>query len=146
MMNVFQLTYDTRLQSWYELRKTLENSDTQTRCVEIDKWWQKAPLVNHYLHPDLVSEWPNPWELLVDNNYCTVARALGMYYTLILLGTKDVDFLVGKDDNKEDVILVTVDRAKYVMNYWPNMVLSSTLNDFNITKKIDLTEIIKKIK
>jgi hypothetical protein len=146
MMNVFQLTYDTRLQSWYELRKNLENADIETKCVEIDKWWQKAPLVNHHLHPDATDDWPNPWELLVDNTYCDVARGLGMIYTLVLLGTEDVDLLVGTDDNSEDVILVTVDCAKYVMNYWPDTVLNNTLKDFKIIKKIDLTEVIKKIR
>ena len=146
MMNVFQLTYDTRLQSWYELRKNLENADIETKCVEIDKWWQKAPLVSHHLHPDATDDWPNPWELLVDNTYCDVARGLGMIYTLVLLGTEDVDLLVGNDDNSEDVILVTVDCAKYVMNYWPDTVLNNTLKDFKIIKKIDLTEVIKKIR
>ena len=51
-----------------------------------------------------------------------------------------------EDDNTEDVQLVSVNRAKYLMNYWPDMVLNNTLKDFNITKKIDLTEIVKKIR
>ena len=49
-MNVFQLNYETRLSSWYDLRVRLEDSPTITRCVEVDKFWQQAPLVNHHLH------------------------------------------------------------------------------------------------
>jgi hypothetical protein len=144
-MNVFQLNYNTRLQNWYDLRQTLQNADNATKCLEIDNWWQPAPLVNHYLHPHEVEVWPGPWELLNDNEYCQLARGLGMIYTLLLLGIKDIDFCLGKDDNNEDVALVLVDNAKYIMNYWPDTVISNTLKDFKIVSNIDLKTIITKI-
>ena len=144
-MNVFQLNYNTRLQNWYDLRQTLQNADNATKCLEIDKWWQPAPLVNHYLHPHEVEVWPSPWELLNDNEYCHLARGLGMIYTLLLLGIKDIDFCLGKDDNSEDVVLVLVDNAKYIMNYWPDTVISNKLKDFKIVSNIDLKTIITKI-
>lgn len=145
MINVFQLNYDSRLRSWYELRQTLQNSDIQTKCLEIDKWWQHAPIVNHYLHPHEIDTWPTPWELLYDNEYCHVARGLGMIYTLMLTGIKEVDFSLGKDDNNEDVALVIVDHAKYVLNYWPNTVVNINLQNFKITDSLSLKNIIRKI-
>jgi hypothetical protein len=145
-MNVFQSTYDERLRSWYDLRTKLNSADTKTKCVEIDAWWQRAPLVNHYLHPHDVHAWPGPWELISENNYCHVARGLGMCYTLALTGVEAIDFCQGKDDNNEDVMLVLVEDAKYILNYYPNSVLSSNLRDFKITARMDLTDIIKKIK
>lgn len=145
MINVFQLNYDSRLRSWYDLRQTLQNADTETKCLEIDKWWQSAPLVNHYLHPHEIESWPSPWELLYDNEYCHLARGLGMIYTLMLTGIKDIDFCLGKDDNSEDVALVMVDRAKYVLNYWPDMVVNINLTNFKITDSLSLTNIITKI-
>jgi len=146
MINVFQLNYEPRLKGWYDLRSELSDKDTQTKCVEVDKWWQQAPMVNHYLHPLDTKSWPGPWELLVENNYCNLARGLGMCYTLALLGIESIDFLLGKDDNDEEVALVVVDRAKYVLNYWPDSVISTSLTDFKITNQIDLTQVIKKIK
>ena len=74
-----------------------------------------------------------------------MARALGMTYTLLLTGVTDVDFSLGKDDNDEDVALVMVDRAKYILNYWPNMVISNSLKDFKIVTKLDTQTIIEKI-
>ena len=145
VMNVFQLNYETRLQSWYDLRQSLQNADTQTKCIEIDKWWQSAPLVNHYLHPHEISQWPGPWELLNDNEYCQLARGLGMIYTLLLLGVDDIDFRLGTDDNSEDIAVVLVDHAKYVMNYWPNMVVNINLTEFKLTNTLDIQEIKKKI-
>jgi hypothetical protein len=144
-MNVFQLNYDSRLQNWYDLRQKLQNADTATKCIEIDKWWQSAPLVNHYLHPHELDTWPGPWELINDNEYCPLARGLGMIYTLLLTGVTDVDFCVGKDDNNEDVALVTVDNAKYVLNYWPDMVVNINLQNFKITSSLDLSKIKTKL-
>jgi hypothetical protein len=144
-MNVFQLNYDTRLKSWYDLRTSLVEADTQTKCIEVDKWWQRAPLVTHYLHPIDLRVWPGPWDLLNDNEYCQLARGLGMIYTLLLLGVDDIDFRLGTDDNSEDVALVLVDSAKYVMNYWPDMVVNINLREFKFTDTLDLQELKKKI-
>jgi hypothetical protein len=144
-MNVFQLSYDTRLQSWYQLRNQISDLDTQQKCIMVDKWWQNAPLVNHYLHPIDIDNWPNPWELLVENNFCTIARALGMCYTLLLIGINDIEMVEAKDDNNEDVVLVLVDNAKYVLNYWPDTVISNKLKDFKVINSIDLNKIKTKI-
>ena len=145
MTNVFQLNYEARLKSWYDLRKSLEDRDIKTICLAIDNWWQKAPLVNHHLHPNDIDNWPGPWDLLVENNYCQIARGLGMVYTLQLVGIKDIDFCIAIDDNSEECALVMVDSAKYVMNYYPNTVISNSLKDFNVASHIDMTKINIKI-
>ena len=145
MVNIFQTNYEARLRSWYELRQNLQNADIQTKCVEIDKFWQSVPLVNHYLHPHDIDNWPGPWDLIVENNYCMVARGLGMIYTLLLLGVNDVDFCLALDDNKEDVAIVLVDNAKYVMNYWPDMVLNIKSTEFEVVQKLDINKIKNKI-
>ena len=145
MTNVFQLNYEARLKSWYDLRKSLEDSDIKTSSLAIDNWWQKAPLVNHYLHPNDIDNWPGPWDLLVENNYCQISRGLGMVYTLQLVGIKDIDFCIAIDDNSEECALVMVDSAKYICNYYPNTVISNSLNDFTMASHIDMTKINKKI-
>jgi len=145
VINVFQLNYEARLKSWYDLRKSLENSDIKTVCLAIDKWWQYAPLLNHHLHPDDVDNWPGPWELLVENNYCQIARGLGMVYTLQLVGIKDVDFSIAIDDNNEECALVMVDNAKYILNYYPNTVISNSLQDFKLGNPVNMDKINKKI-
>ena len=145
MINVFQLNYEARLKSWYDLRKSLENSDIETACLEIDKWWQYAPLLNHHLHPDDVDNWPGPWELLVENNYCQLSRGLGMVYTLQLVGIKTIDFSLAIDDNSEECALVMVDNAKYILNYYPNTVISNSLQDFKLGNPVNMDKINKKI-
>jgi hypothetical protein len=140
-MNVFQLNYEVRLQTWYDLRKTVENSTIKEKCIEIDKYWQKAPLVNHYLHILDVETWPGPWDLLVENTYCTVARALGICYTLLLVGVTDTQIVEATDKMGEDLVLVLVDHAKYVCNYWPGTVVNNCSEDFTIKRYIDISKI-----
>jgi hypothetical protein len=144
-MNIFQLEYETRLRSWYELRNKITDLDTPHKCVETDAFWQKTPLVNHHLHLYDVQSWPDPWQLLVENTYCSVARALGMCYTLLLVGIDNVEIVEATNCTAEDVVLVLVDDAKYVLNYWPGTVLNNCSKDFTIRKKIDVSIIKQKL-
>lgn len=144
-MNLFQTSYDNRLQGWYDLRTQVKELTLQSQCIEIDKWWQKAPLVGHHLHTLDTDNWPDPWELLAENTYCDVARALGMCYTLLLLGISDIELVEARNDQGEDVVLVLVDRAKYILNYWPDTVLSNNLSNFKIVRTIDIDNIKRKI-
>lgn len=145
-MNIFQSTYEARLQDWFQLRKSVINLPIEQQCITIDEWWQRAPLVTHHLHPLDMDNWPDPWELLSENTYCEVARALGMCYTLLLLDISDVEMVLATNNIGEDVVLVLVDNAKYILNYWPNTVVNNNLRDFKVVSKIDLDKIIKKIK
>ena len=91
-----------------------------------------------------MDEWPDPWQLLNENLYCSYARGLGMIYTLLLLGAKNIELVEATDDNSEDVILVLVDNAKYILNYWPDTVLNNSLSQFTIKKNINIQQIIEK--
>lgn len=145
MTNVFLLDYETRLKSWATLRKDIANLSLVKQCIEIDTFWQRVPLENHYLHTDFIKDWPNPWQLLSDNTYCYYARALGIIYTFLLLGNKDIELVEGKDDNSNEVVLVLVDNAKYVLNYWPGTVVNNRLKDFAIIKELDISPLYKKL-
>ena len=145
MINIFLLDYYTRLREWFKLKENLKGQDISTICIEVDRFWQKTPLLNHYLHPDEIEDWPSPWELINDNEYCLYARGLGMVYTLMLLGVKDIDFVDIIDDNRENVVLVLVDNAKYVLNYHPNSVLNINLSSFTVVKHINISSLKKKI-
>ncbi len=145
MTNIFILDYETRLRSWVDLRNKLLNQPTLDQIIEIDRFWQRVPTQTHYLHADFIKDWPNPWQLLSDNTYCYYSRALGMIYTLLLLGTKNIELVEAKDDNSNEVVLVLVDNAKYVLNYWPDTVVNNRITDFVITRTLDITPLYAKI-
>lgn len=144
-MNIFQTNFFTRLKSWRELRDSLTDLPIETQCIEIDKFWQTCPMSNHYLHPADIKSWPDPWQLIDDNLYCPYARALGIIYTFVLLGQTNIELVEATDYNSVTVILVLVDNAKHVLNYWPNTVINNKLNDFSIVRQYDITPIIKRV-
>jgi hypothetical protein len=43
------------------------------------------------------------------------------------------------------VVLVLVDNAKYVLNYWPDTVVNIQITDFVIIRKHDITPLYSKI-
>lgn len=143
MINVFVLDFYTRLKAWHQLKEDLAQADLETICVKVDKFWQQCPMSAHYLHLADVDDWPNPWNLLNDNNYCYYARGLGMVYTLMLLGIKDIDFVEATDVRGDNVVLILVNN-QYTMNYYPDSVLNIPIVEFNISKHIDVTRLIHK--
>lgn len=145
VINIFLLDYNTRLREWHNLRENLKESSIEIICVEVDKFWQQTPLLKHYLHPADTPDWPNPWELISDNDYCLYARGLGIIYTLMLLGVENIDFVNAIDYTGDNVCLVLVDSAKYVLNWHPDSVLNTSLSNFTNIKKLDIIPLQKKI-
>ena len=68
-----------------------------------------------------------------------------MIYTLLLTGTEKVELVNAKDDNSNEVVLVLVDNAKYVLNYWPGTVVNNQIIDFQIIKTLDISPLYYKI-
>jgi len=68
-----------------------------------------------------------------------------MIYTLLLLGNKNIDLADAVDDNNNEVVLVLVDDAKYVLNYWPDTVVNNHISNFTITRQHDITPLYSKI-
>jgi hypothetical protein len=137
-------TFPERLTAWADLRAQAASLPLETALTAVNTWWFQTPWRPYHLHWDDQESWPDPWQLLDDNIYCNYSRALGMIYTLSLLGITDIDLVDATDYNSVDVVLVLVDRAKYVMNYWPGTVVNNKLGDFTITRKYDITPIIQK--
>lgn len=144
-MNLFQIDYESRLQGWFDLKQEAKTLELSESCVKIDNWWQKAPLVPHYLHIHDTHNWPGPWDLLVENTYCYIARGLGICYTLYMIGVKDFELVQATDNMGNDVVLVLVDRAKYILNYWPETVVNNNLQDFSIKKSIDIAPLLQQL-
>ena len=145
-MNPFQLSYVDRLRDWRDLRNTIIQHSLEYQCVEIDRWWQQAPLVNHHYHWNDTSNWTDPWEMLSENIYCPLTRAVGMCYTLLMNDINDIELVQASDQYAEEHYLVLVNKPKYILSYWPNTVISNDLSNFKITSSKSLESIENKIK
>ena len=79
---MFELSYEQRLASWRYLRDCVETA--QDPIQEVIDFYSKAPLNTIAADPYTPSTWPDPWELLEENNYCAFVKILAIFYTLQL--------------------------------------------------------------
>ena len=74
--------YEKRLTAWREFRETLETHEDPLQAV-ID-FYETAPYVSIHTDPWTQDMWPDPWELVFENQYDNFCRVLGMCYSLQL--------------------------------------------------------------
>lgn len=118
-MNVFLLPASERLAEWRKFRKSLESMDETSQLQAIAKWSAQIPTSNYVIDPDKPEEWPGPWELINDGDFCTTAVAYLMEQTLIMLGW-DVDRLkltFVRDMKRHDQMMVLLVDDKWALNY-----------------------------
>ena len=144
---MWQSHSEQRLIAWANLRNECkDNPNLESVITKIHDWWQQAPMVLRYLHTDLINEWPDPWELIAENTYCSLAKCLGMCYTIRMLDRQDIHNLCISEVDNNDYI-VQVNHGLYTMNWNVDSVVNMTLEDKSkITKNIDSAVFVDKIR
>jgi len=117
--------YETALQDWIQLREDTKILHIEEALGLIHNFWQQVPTIPHYLHYDDHEEWPGPWELLAENDYCEVAKALGMLYTIILIDRPEVYSTHLLQDDNYTYTQVLTDEREYVLNDIPGSITTS---------------------
>ena len=115
----FNESPDNRILSWRAWRDELEEKSLDEVAEIVAADWAKVPTVMHYLAPDQISDWPNPWQLITDSLYCNLSIALGMYYSLALLDQPRItDLRLQVYKIPEGWLnLSLINQGKYVLNY-----------------------------
>jgi len=131
--------FDKRLESWNHLRNSANSLSLEDSLQLINEWWHQTPWCPYHLHWDDRETWPDPWQLLSDNVYCDLARALGIMYTVVLMDRSDLSSssIVETDQGN----LVQIDQAKYILNWGRNIVLNTSLEQHKITNAVDYNSI-----
>lgn len=124
---MWQVHPNERLRLWQEFRYELDQKTLNEAVSATQHLWSFAPYVKNYLTTDDVSIWPNPWELIYENYYCDLAKALGIVYTLYLTKHKpNLEICVYNDvSTKVQCNLVFVEQGKYVLNYLHDKVVNN---------------------
>ena len=76
---MFDKQFEERMSLWREFRKTLET--TPDPIQDTIDFYNKAPMCSIAADPFTPSTWPDPWELLQENNYCPFVKILAICYT-----------------------------------------------------------------
>ena len=108
-------TFSKRLTAWNQLRNQVADLPVEQALTAINSWWFGAPWTPYHLHWDDREDWPDPWQLLEDNVYCSLARALGIAYTIALIDRKDMQDAELTEFDSDNLVLVC-DR-KYILNW-----------------------------
>jgi hypothetical protein len=127
--------YSARLRAWADLRDRCIQSSLAQAMADIDIWWQQTPWQPYYLHWDDRDRWPTPWELLNDNVYCDLARALGIMYTVAMIERDDITEVELADTDQGNLVLVN--QGKYILNWHTRDELNIPSKQFTINQRLD---------
>lgn len=98
---MFDKQFEERMSLWREFRKTLET--TADPIQDTIDFYNRAPMCSIAADPFTPSTWPDPWELLQENNYCPFVKILAICYTLQLtdvLSQAIYEIHITRDDKK----------------------------------------------
>ena len=139
---VWPVTFESRLDSWTQLRTRANSLPVDQALDAINAWWFSSPWTGYHLHWDDREDWPDPWQLLDDNMFCEVARGLGILYTITLLERADIDsaeLVLTKNGHN----LVLVDKSKYILN-WDKSSIVNINPEAKIVKKLTQLQVSEK--
>ena len=136
-------TFPQRLQEWARLREQCSSTPPETALKTIDHWWQQTPWSPYHLHWDDQPTWPDPWQLLDDNLYCSLARGLGIMYTIAMLDREDLQDAVLAEIDGDNLVLVG--QRKYILNWSGGTPLNINPSAKNLRRQISQQEILQQI-
>ena len=137
-------TFGERLASWTELRRRCEIGEIDMVVKDINTWWFTAPWQPYHLHWDDRANWPDPWQLLEDNTYCSLARGLGIMYTIAIVDRPDLQDTVLVEADSDNLVLTT--QEKYILNWDRDTVVNINQSPKKTRHQITQTQIKLQIK
>lgn len=137
-------TFEQRLHSWGALRNSIQHSPIEQVLTEINAWWFKTPWRAYHLHWDDRTTWPDPWELLSDNIYCSLARGLGIMYTITLLDRADLQDSVLSETDQGNLVLVQ--GGKYILNWDSEQMLNINPGQLKVQHSVTQKQIQQQIR
>lgn len=121
--------FEQRLASWNQLRDQCSAAPPEQALIQINAWWFEAPWRPYHLHWDDQHNWPDPWQLLDDNIFCSLARGLGMLYTVAMVDRADLQDVALVDTGTDNLVLVN--QKKYILNWDRRQIVNINLAPFD---------------
>ena len=119
-MNPFLLSRSQRTAEWKNLRAEIAAQPSVDAKIDLClAFWRQAGFENRVLDWDNCSTWPNPWELIYSNRYCTSSHSLGIAYTLMLADPITFEDLQLRliNDRDHSIEKIVCDTHGYLLNH-----------------------------
>ena len=137
-------TFEQRLASWTQLRSQCATAPIDQALFQINAWWFDSPWRAYHLHWDDQVTWPDPWQLLDDNVFCSLARGLGILYTIAMIDRPDLQDAELIDSGSDN--LVQASQKKYILNWDRKQVVNINLAQFENLHRVGQEQIKIQIK
>lgn len=149
---MWKLSSEDRLTKWRDFRKTLESRPIEEVVLESYELWKTCPFSPYYLDVNLTDNWPSPWQLLIDNYYCDVAKCLGIIYTVCLSmdveDSENFDVIVPEirqyvdEETNTTYTVASFVNGKYIANFLDDGLISedSIPTNFKLIRVLNATE------
>jgi len=135
---MWKLETSERIARWRDFRKSLDDLPLADAVQAVAEFWHTCPYQPYYLDPADPASWPTAWDLIAENYYCDLAKALGIVYTIQFTqhgNTLDAEIHIYNDPETGYVYhLPVLSKGKYVVNFIDNKIL----NIESINKKLKL--------
>jgi len=137
-------TFAERLDAWNQLRDQSSHASLEQALNNVNRWWFQTPWRAYHLHWDDQTVWPDPWQLLDDNLFCSLARGLGILYTIAMLDRDDLVDIALAEVNGDNLVLV--EQKKYILNWDQEQIVNINLGAINPRRTVSLEQIKQQIK
>lgn len=136
---MFKLPPSERLSRWQSFRKKLASLSFNEAVKQTNEFWQSCPFTPYYLDPGDPAQWPDPWQLILENYYCDLAKVLGIVYTLHLSAhARDLvpEIQIYYDyDKKYTYHIAQLGLEKYVINLEQDIIVNKQHINQNLKLK-----------
>jgi hypothetical protein len=136
----------SRILDWKKFRESLDSMSESDAVHATNNFYHTAPISPRYYHCDFPEEWPDPWQLIVDNCYDDIARALGMLYTLYYSKHKLQGEIRCYTDTEQcqEHNLAWLCHVKYILNYDLLVVVNTSikLKAENLKARVTLEDLV----
>mgnify|MGYP003334949540 CR=1 FL=1 len=137
-------TFEERLTAWNQLRQSAKILPVESALLEINTWWFRTPWIPYHLHWDDRPTWPDPWQLLSDNIFCSLARGLGILYTIAIINHPDIDDAVLTEVGSDNLVLIN--KKKYILNWDADQIVNINIGNQTPKHSVSLEQIKQQIK
>ena len=114
--------YQQRLASWARLRNPASDTPVAELLAGINHWWFQYPWTAYLLHWDDREQWPDPWQLLEEPRLCSLARGLGILYTIAMTDHPALTDAILTETQDNNLVLVA--EEKYILNWYPDQIVN----------------------
>ena len=145
---MWKLEAGERIVHWRAFRLTIGGMSLEQAIQATAEFWQNCPHEPYYLDPSDPESWPTAWDLISENYYCDLAKALGMLYTIAYSNHGhglSMQIHAYYDENTGyEYNLAVFDEGKYVINFMDGEIvnINSVNEKFKLSRCYD-SELLK---